>query len=1244
MPELRPKMWFVVPVVVVTVAMAIFLYLAWPPAANRRAVRPLSGVEGERLLVDVNVALGRLENQEVAASIPVFEQVSARLPAEPLGHRNLAVARVVALGEAFERVTDERLQQARVALEQLRQVEGESIAWRWLSARVAAAAKDYPRAEAHLAAIVDTQPRNASAWFERFLVRRDATDPNLRQNAFEAIDRAVAIEPQNLFLVVEYLRQLEERLSAELQTINKLPEDEREAARLRTLAAQGDLGQRWKQLRETIAPLADRLQALTGADVLKLMDEAASGIEAANLEVVSDRAGQVSRLILGMASADLYRIRRHPLEFVLDRFSPAVYEQLGADEAAPPQIAVSFSKREFALPEEVQRALKGLVALAVADFDLDGQQDVTVVTGTTVLILGRADDGEQWRPLASANVPAGAVGFVVQDFDLDFDETPAADPATGAAKRAPSANNRAASHGCRAADVDVVVYGKDGVTLLENRRDAATGRRTLEARAQQWDSLTRVRHVEAADLEGDGDLDLVVAADAGLSLWSNRGDGSFGNITSRSALPPEDFGATAMVAVDWDRDADVDLIVGGKGGVGWLENLRHGQIRWRTLGEGFPTANSVVALEVLDADGNGSWDLVVSDRSGMIVVRTRSPRPGVVQPLEDTESLGGGAASIKSWDYDNDGVLDLVAVRQGELVAYRGIVDGRFEPVEALKPLSGTVERCAMADIDADGDRDLVIGVNKQISIGVNEGGNRNHWLDVGLVARQMKGGEASASGRVNAHGVGSLLEVKTGARYQQAIVRGPVTHFGLGANSSADVVRVVWLNGVPQNIVQPRSDQIVCELQRLTGSCPYLYAWNGKRFEFVTDLLWGAPLGLQAADGVLMPSREWEYLKIDGEQLAAKDGEYVLQITEELWEAAYFDQLKLIAVDHPADVAVYSNEKVGPAEFAKFKIHTVQKPRSPVAATNHRGRDLLPELDERDGVYCKAFDTKLRQGLVEEHFLELDLGDLRNAKRVTLFLTGWIYPSGTSVNVGVSQNAKLVQPKPPALFVGDGNGGWKEALPFMGFPGGKTKTIVVDLSGLFVADDYRVRIATTMEFYWDQLFFTVDEPASELRLTELELTGADLHERGFSRIVHSPHHGPEQFIYHEVSREPKWPPMLGRFTRFGDVTELVQASDDRLAVMGAGDEMTVTFAAPQKPLPPGCKRDFLLYSVGWDKDANLCTVAGETVEPLPFRTMKSYPPQPSERGPIGTEYDEYLRKYQTRQQMDQFWQAVRRF
>ena len=182
------------------------------------------------------------------------------------------------------------------------------------------------------------------------------------------------------------------------------------------------------------------------------------------------------------------------------------------------------------------------------------------------------------------------------------------------------------------------------------------------------------------------------------------------------------------------------------------------------------------------------------------------------------------------------------------------------------------------------------------------------------------------------------------------------------------------------------------------------------------------------------------------------------------------------------------------------------------------------------------------------------------------------------------------------------------------------------------------------MEIYWDHIFFTVDEPPGEVKATELALVSADLHPRGFSRVVRDEGNGPERFLYDDVSPLAKWPPMLGRFTRYGDVRKLLTERDDRLLVMGAGDEVTLRFAAGQTPLPEGWTRDFLLYSVGWDKDANLETVLGQSSEPLPFAAMSGYPWPPEERPPDSPAYQEYLKKYQTRRQPAAYWNTLRRY
>jgi hypothetical protein len=118
---------------------------------------------------------------------------------------------------------------------------------------------------------------------------------------------------------------------------------------------------------------------------------------------------------------------------------------------------------------------------------------------------------------------------------------------------------------------------------------------------------------------------------------------------------------------------------------------------------------------------------------------------------------------------------------------------------------------------------------------------------------------------------------------------------------------------------------------------------------------------------------------------------------------------------------------------------------------------------------------------------------------------------------------------------------------------------------------------------------------------------------------------------------------MNGKFTRYGDVTSLLKEADDLQVVMGAGDEVTLEFAQPTEGLPEGWIREFIIYNVGWDKDADLNTIHGQNVEPLPFRAMKSYPYEPEQQFPNTPAHIDYLRHYQTRHQdAGIFWNQIR--
>ena len=1213
----RKFRWWIVVALVGAVLIAVIALIPWD---RQEKLRIAEQTEARRLARLKNVGLSQLENAEAfegglrlaADAETAFAEISQRRPDLVLGPRNLAIARLLSLAggaspdrlrtseqPAAEVPDDAAAANALKAIDALRAVEPDSAVTAVLAARLQATLGDFDAARAELDKATKAAPDEAWVWYERYRLDRFATDPEHITAAQNALGEAYAAEPTNLWLTRDWLTTLATRQSPEFAAVAR-------------------------KAIEVLTPLAEGIEQRTRVKVLEFLEQAATAAEQGNWALATRNVRAVVNVTVQeeQVQADKLAVDRNALEFVAIDVPPEFYESAGLKRRPSPQaIDVSFAPGLLDLKDVVTESISDF---ALLDFDIDGKLDIVLLDGANVVVSNFGTDGRRDQ---RTEVPAGFVKLIAADLDADAD--PSADKAEVAGRH------------CHDADPDLVLYGEGGLLVLENKNDS--GSRNLIS-IEQADAFKAVRDVLTAafaDFDLDGDLDLVVSATSGLSLWANVGGLKFEERTSRTTLPPNDLQPTQILPVDLDRDVDIDLILaGGNGPVGYLENLRHGNLRWKPLDD-LGRANSV---ELIDADGNASWDLLLATTEELRLVTSLTPQPGRwgVQAIQ--RIAPGEFDRLWPVDYDNDGLPDLLArsVRKDHVPVLLWNFGDRFEYAEFMDMASFNLTAADVGDLDADGDLDLVLSDGKSIQALENRGGNANPWIDVSLLAQQVKGADASASGRVNHAGIGSLLELKAGPIYQPAVVRGSTTHFGLGASGRADAVRVLWTNGIPQNVIQPAPKSFVCERQSLKGSCPYLYTFDGEKFVFSTDLLWSAPIGLQFAEGVIAPTRPWEYLKITTPLRPDSAGQYVLQITEELWEAAYFDQVELVAIDHPASVEVFTNEKVGPPDLAAPRLHTVTDPIAPTMARDGKGRDVLALIKDDDDRYVKAFDEKHTQGLCEPHAIELDFGDLKDAKRVTLFLTGWVYPSDTSINVALGQRSDLPRSKPPALSVPDEQGRWVEVMPYMGFPGGKTKTIAVDLTGQFLCDDRRVRIDTTMELYWDAAFVTVDEPAVAVVSQECPLASADLHFRGVSAPIEHPQFGPEGYDYAKVHKAPPWPPMRGRFTRYGDVTELLQDADDLQAVFAAGDEMTLRFDAPTPP-PPGWTRTFVLHNVGYDKDADLNTVYGQSSEPLPFLGMDSYPYEPQQHFPSTPRHRAFFEKYQTRTLSPRsFWTVVR--
>jgi hypothetical protein len=458
----------------------------------------------------------------------------------------------------------------------------------------------------------------------------------------------------------------------------------------------------------------------------------------------------------------------------------------------------------------------------------------------------------------------------------------------------------------------------------------------------------------------------------------------------------------------------------------------------------------------------------------------------------------------------------------------------------------------------------------------------------------------------------------------------------GVGQHQQLDSVNVHWVDVAAPSAevpVDPRSTLVMLELLLPTGSCPYLYAWDGKQFRFITDLLGAAPVGLPLAEGRIIEADPDEFVWLGGEdQFQPREDEYVLQITEELREVLYLDEAKLVVVDHPPGTEVHPTDKLLPGKpFPPSELITVSHRVPLLHAHRLDGVEVTGVLQENDGTLLSPLKMRVPQlrGLAEPHGVVLDFGALQTSQPLMLVMSGWLRFGGGMANIAASHDPELPFPF-PILEVETTDGSWRKVDVQVGAPAGKTKTILVDLAGKLPEGARRLRLSMAFEIHWDRIaLFERVEPATAI--ASLAPTRTDLHWRGFSEFEDRPWTVPLTPNYEKTYPQPHWLiTPAGWCTRYGPVDELVARRDDALVLLNGGDELTLGFAASKlPPKPPGTVRNFFLFSVGWDKDADFHVRAGDTVEPLPFHGMDDQLYPAPQQSSVDREW--WIGKYNTR-------------
>jgi tetratricopeptide (TPR) repeat protein len=854
---------------------------------------------------------------------------------------------------------------------------------------------------------------------------------------------------------------------------------------------------------------------------------------------------------------------------------------------------VAFVEKKDAVP--ARPATGSPITLALADLDGDGRLDAIEALGGAVRLLHN-EGGDRF---SDATGPSGVTGkaraAVAGDYDND-------------------------------GDADLLIVRPEGLALFRNEGGGRFVDVTAEAKIPARAGLPPT--AAFADVDHDGDLDVVVP---GL-LLQNDGDGTFTDVTARAGLAVEGD-PLAVVPTDFDDGRDLDLVVLRRERAPLLlSNMRDGTFADVAAGVGLTPRGPFRSMAAGDLNKDSYPDLVLGTAGATAWLAMSDGRGRFA--LEPGPPGSGGALAVQALDYDNDGLLDLLVATAAGPRLFRSVGDGWTDvssvalPPSAAEPGPAEVA-LGVADVDGDGDEDVLLATSGGTRLLVNEGGNRHRSFALRLEGRVS-----------NKEAVGVKIDLRAGSLKEKIETSAAVPMvapadvlFGLGARPAPDTVRVIWVSGIVQTETEfpaapkegTRTAMRLLELDRKPSSCPYLYAWDGERFAFVTDFLGAGEMGYWEAPGVRSHPDPVEYVRLAPPQLRPRDGRYELRVTNELEEVLYLDRVSLLAVEHPSGVEVYPDE--GMTETPKaFRLFAVRDPHVP-RVTDASGKDATEEARAVDRRFVEGFPLLRIRGYAGEHALTLDLTGLV-ARHPVLLLTGWTDYAFSSDNVAASQMGLSLQP--PRLEVETSPGRWKVAVEDVGIPVGRPQTVVVDLAGIPLGPTTRLRLVTNMRIYWDRIAVADALEDLDLAAVRLDPAVALLHERGFSREIFVNGKGPLTFDYASRVGKLPWKMMPGRYTREGDVRALLAAADDVFVVSRPGDEVALSFAALPPPAP-GRERTFLLVGDGFSKEMDINSASPDVVEPLPYHGMPRYPYSPAEADARLSRRDAVQERYDTR-------------
>ncbi|KOR31476.1 hypothetical protein TI04_00545 [Achromatium sp. WMS2] len=699
--------------------------------------------------------------------------------------------------------------------------------------------------------------------------------------------------------------------------------------------------------------------------------------------------------------------------------------------------------------------------------------------------------------------------------------------------------------------------------------------------------------VTLADLDTDGDIDIALGTNQ--PPLTNASKQKFLQETAfyqTSQLPKALSQAIAVAVADVQRDGVSDLII--------LNTQQLDVFVGSTIGFTpalqITEAASATNLAVADLSNDGQLDvaLVMPNKINILWnlnVTAKDSKPQVQEIVIPFSTV----SQLQVTDYNNDGLLDIIILAtDGQAVLLRNQGGREFNQQDlGTWPAPAKNTKLMTGDFDNNGQEDLAY-LTQQGSLAIA----KNHTEGAGhSLAIFTHGVKAAPSGLL------TQIEVRRGSNYAYAQAQGQIQHLGIGKDNYVEILRLEWTNGFIESKL--KVDAAVTtykfdESERISGSCPSLFVWNGNKFEYLTDTFISGPMGVPMDRGMYFPVQDRELILIPGNRVKLRNGSLDIRFTEELHESVILDRARLMVVDHPVGTAVYPHSRLAPAPKPLEPFYLTGDLITATKAVGSNGADVTASLASVDKVYADFFKRSPHSGFAEPHWIQLELPYSVDPKAVdALLATGWFYYFESTSMIAEAQRSGPNLPWPWLEQLVDGT--WQDVAP-IGVPTGKGKTAVVPLKGMLKSRTLRIR--SGISTYWDQIAFSMQSlPIPEPIIAEL--TEATMRFHGVSTLIA---HNPERFDYHDVHYSTLWNPMGGHYTSYGPIELLLSQADGKYAVFGSGDEIAFSFQIPALQPPAHFTRSYLLELVGYVKDGDRYTAHPGRIEPMPYLGLTNYP------------------------------------